>query len=190
MKSKGFTLLEILIAAAITSIVAGLLLMIMINSTGLFSRQSAKVQAGLNINDATAKFKSTVKQASSIAVLHITSSTTYTSDSQTLVLKVSSIDSSGNIIINTFDYYVYYLDQGILYLKTFPDSLSSRKAENRVFSTLVDSVSFQYFNTSNPPAEVVPANASKIRMTLVLKQKVGVDFETQVSTAEANLRNN
>lgn len=173
----------------IATVAGVLLLVIIVNSAGLFTEQSSKVQEGLNINDALSALRGDIKQASSVAVSYTEGSTTYSSSASQLVLKVSSVDSSGNIIDNVFDYFVLYLDQGAIHLKIFPDATSSRKAADSILSTIVDSLRFQYLNSANPPVEVAPASAAKIRVTLTLNKRIGTNFEISTATTEANLRN-
>lgn len=189
MKEKGLTLIEVLVAMGIAAVAGILLLVIIVNSAGLFTEQSSKVQEGLNINDAVSTLRGDIKQANSVAVSYTEGSTTYTSSASQLVLKVSSIDTSGNIIDNIFDYFVLYLDQGSLHLKIFPDATSSRKTADRILSTSVDTLRFQYLNSANPPVEVTPASATKVRAALTLKKRIGTNFETSTATTEANLRN-
>ncbi|MDO8576943.1 MAG: type II secretion system protein [Candidatus Daviesbacteria bacterium] len=189
MRERGLTLIEVLVAMGIATAVGALLVVIMVNSAGLFSKQSSKVQAGLNINDALSQIRSSIKQANAVASEYISGQTTYTTGGNQLVLKVSSVDSSGNIINNTVDYFVFFQDQSYLRFKTFPDPSSSRKESDRIFSTAVDSLNFQYFNSANPPVEVTPVSATKVRISLTLKQKIGLNFEVSTATSEANLRN-
>lgn len=181
LRVKGLTLIEVLVAMGIAAVAGVLLVVIIVNSAGLFQEQSSKVEEGLNINDALSVVRSSIKQASAMAVSYTAGSTTYTTNAGVLVLKVSSVDTSGNIIVNSFDYFVLYLDQGAIHLKIFPDAVSSRKPADRILSTSIDSLKFQYLNSANPPVEVVPVSASKVRVALTLKQKI--------STTEANLRN-
>lgn len=188
-RRNGLTLVEVLVSMGIAAVVGLLLLVVMINSTGLYTKQSSKVEQGLNLNDIFSQVRSTVKQASAIAVSYTDGATTYTTGASQLVLKIASVDSSKNIIENTFDYFVFFLDQNIFRLRTFPNVLSSRQPVNQVFSTGTDSLRFQYFNTAAPPVEVAPETASKIRITIVLKQKTGSSTETSIATSEANLRN-
>ena len=180
LRVRGLTLIEVLIAMGIATAAGVLLLVIIVNSAGLFTQQSSKVQEGLNINDALSTLRGDIKQASSVAD---------TSSASQLVLKVSSIDNLGNIIDNTFDLFVLYLDQGSIHLKIFPDATSSRKTADRILSTSVDSLRFQYLSAASPPVEVTPVSASKVRVTLTLKQKIGTKFEISTATTEANLRN-
>lgn len=164
----------------IAVVVGALLLVIIVNSAGLYYKQSSKLEGGLNSNDALFKIRQSVKEASSIDPL---------SSSEQLVLKISAIDSSGNIIDNAFDDFVFLKDQNKLRFKILPNALSSRKIQDQIFSTNVESITFQYFNLANPPVEVSPQLASKVKVSLILKQKSGADFETTIATSEASLRN-
>lgn len=186
---RGLTLIEVVITMGLVSVVGLLLVVIIVNSTGVFYKESSKLSQGLNSNDALSQIRNSVKQADSIVTSYTGGGNLYTSGVTQLVFKISSVDSSNNIILNTFDYFVFFLDQNKLRLKTFPDASSSRKARDQIFSTSVDSLKFQYFDISNPPNEVVPNVATKIRTTLILKQKSGADFETKTATSEAGLRN-
>lgn len=188
---SGLTLIEILVALAITIVAGTLLFVIIVNSAGLFSLQSSKLQGGLNINDALMEVRKSIKQASSVASSVTVGSTTYTSGVNQLVLKVSSVDSSNNIIANTYDHFVFFLDQSYFHFKIFPDPdpASSRKAADRILSTVADSISFKYFNSATPPVEVTPASAAKVYISLNLKQKAGAGFVTNTATSEASLRN-
>jgi len=186
---RGLTLIEVLVAMGIATVAGVLLVVIIINSTGLFTQQSSKVQMGLNINDALSQVRSSIKQASQIADQYTGGQTTYTTGTNQLVLKVLSIDSSGSIIDNTYDFFVFFQDQKYLRFKIFPDPSSFRKTADQVFSSSVDNLAFQYFNSANPPVEVAPTAAAKVKITLTLKQKTGVKYETQTAESEANLRN-
>lgn len=187
---KGLTLIEVLVAVGIMVVAGMLLVVIMVNSAGLFTQQSSKVEGGLNSNDALSVLRRDIKLAVSVAESYTSGSSVYTSGAGQLVLKVASINSSGNTIDNFFDYYVFNLNQGIIYLNIFPDALSSRRTSDFLLSKNVDSIRFQYFNSANPLVEVSPTSAVKIRVTLALKQKAGVNFITTTATTEANLRNN
>lgn len=184
--SAGFTLAEVTITLGVTLLVGTLLLVVIVNSAGLFYKESSKVGQGVGINDALSKMTEEIKASSAIAVSYTDGSTTYTSTSNQLVLKLSSIDSSGNILSAT-DYFVFFLDQKKLRFKTFPDPTSARKAADQIFSTNTNSLVFQYFNSSNQ--EVISSSATKVKITLKLKQKAGATDEQNIATSEANLRN-
>ncbi len=188
-RQAGFTLLELVITMGLVSVVGLLLVVIIVNSTGVFYKESSKLSQGLNSNDALSSIRGDIKQSNGVVATYTDGSTTYTSGTTQLILKLSSIDSSNNLISNTYDYFVYFLDQKKLRLKSFPDPASVRKKQDQIFSTIVDSVLFQYFNLSNPPLEVSPTTASKVKITITLKEKSGAGYETRTATSEATLRN-
>ena len=190
MKEKGITLVEALITLAIATVVGTLLLIIMVNTGGIFYKQSSKLEQGLNINDALGAIGQIVKESSSVAASYpLVPPPTYTSGAKHLVLKVPSISPSGDIIESIFDYFVFFLEGGSLRFKTFPDPQSARSAQDQIFSTKVESLLFQYLDSQIPPQEVIPTSASKIKVTLKLKQKAGTGVEQNIATKEANLRN-
>lgn len=189
LNTKGLTLIEILLAMGVAVIIGALLVVIMINSAGVFYKQSSKITEGLNTNDALAYLRQSIKQSSAVAATLTQGSAVYTSSSEQIILKISSVDSLGNIIADTYDYFVFYKDQNKLLFKTFPNAASARKAQDQIFSTSLDSLNFQYFNSQAPPLEVAPQSAAKVRISLTLKQKIGANFEQLAATTEANLRN-
>lgn len=186
---SGMTYIEILVVVTISVITGGLLLTIMANSSSLFFKQSFIVNQGLGVNDALASVKKGIKEAKAVVSSYTYDSTTYNSSSAQLILTVSALDNNGNLIPNTYDYFVYLKDQKILRLKIFPDPLSQRQQADRVLATNLDQVNFQYYNSAEPPIEVAPNQAAKVKMTLSLQQKMGLVTQNTVATAEANLRN-
>ncbi len=189
MKGKGLTLMEVLIAMGLAVATGTLLLSIMINSAGFFYKQSSKLQEGLNINDALSKVRQSTRLSSGVVSTYTSGGITYTSSATQIVLKVPALDNLGNVIANTFDYIVFFQDQTKLRYKLFPDAQSSRKSQDQIFSTSVDSLTFKYLDSQNPPNEVTPVSATKVRIILSLKQKNGQTIETNTATSEAALRN-
>lgn len=175
---KGLTLVEVLIAMGIATVVGGLLLVIIVNSTGLFLKQSSKIEQGVGANDALSAVRNSIKEARSIAVDYPPN---FTTSSTQLVLKLASVDASGNLIPDSFDYFVFFKEQSNLKFQSFPDPLSSRYAQDQLLLRGVDSLEFVYLDSSNPPQEVSPTLASKVKIAVFLKETV--------ATSEANLRN-
>ncbi len=185
----GLTFVEALVALAISAVIGGLLVALIVNSAGLFYKESSKLQGGLDINDSLSKVRESIKEANSVATSYVDGLTTYTSSQTQLVLKLPSQDSSGNIIQNTYDHYVYFKDQNYLRFKIFPDAASVIKMQDQILTNTLDSIKFQYFDLAIPPQEVVPSTASKVRVSLTLKKRVGLSFETNIATSEVLLRN-
>lgn len=184
---KGLTLPELLIAMTITVLVGGLIAGMLVNNSGVFYKQASKVGQGLGANDSLAQIRSNIKEARAVAAGYPIGSSTYTSGASQLVLRLATIGSSGNVVLNTYDYVVYHLDNNNLRMRLFPDALSQRNAENRVLANNVNSLNFQYFD--NTGSEITPTSAVRVKITLTLSQKAGAGYETSVASSEANLRN-
>lgn len=187
INAHGFTLIELIISTAVAVLVGGLLIGILVNNTGLFYKQSSKISEGVGINDALSSIRFAVKQSSAVSSGYPVTSPTFTSSSSELVLKVPSIDSSENIINDTFDYYVFTVLEQRLYLKVFPDPISTRKSVDTILSQNVNSLEFTYLDALGNP--ITPVSAVKVKINLVLSQKVGATDEVTTLQTEANLRN-
>lgn len=189
MTQKGVTLIEVLISSFIAVVVGSLMLYMIVNSSGLVYKEASTINIGLNTNDALSKVRKSIKESSAVVATFTQGLETYSSGVTMIVLKLPSLDSSGNIILDSFDHFVFFLDQNKFRFKTFPYITSSRKAQDQIFSNTADKLVFQYFNSANPPVEVIPKRAKMVRITLTLKEKSGSTYETNTATSEANLRN-
>lgn len=190
MKFKGFTLFEVMVATSITSVLGILLLLIMANSTGVNYTESSKIQQGIGINDGLTKIREQIKESAGIASNYPETGTPeFISNSGTLILKKNSIDAQGNLLNNTFDYFIFLKDQDKLRFKIYPDISSSRKSINQILAGNVLSLSFNYLNNQSPPLEVSPNTALRVKVTVSLQEKSGTSYQSSVATTEANLRN-
>lgn len=185
---KGISLVEVLLAMAVSSIVGLFLFAILVNNTGVFYNQSSKVEQGLKINDSLSTIRTAVKSSNAIAQEYPPGSPTYTSGSSQLVLRFSSLDSSGSVIQNTYDYAVFFVENQKLLYKVFPNASSTRPPSDQLLALNVDSIAFKYYDTLGQ--EVIPSTAAKVLVSVTLKTKAGNSFQTQTATTEAYLRNN
>lgn len=188
--SNGFTLVELLVTTGVIVVAGVLLLAVLVNSTGIYYKESSKIGQGLNSNDALNSIRQYVKGASAIAATYqVDELTSLVTNSSQLVLKLPSVDSNENIIPDVFDYFVFLKEEDKLRLRSYPDIQSSRLTIDQILSSNVESLLFQYFDLGLPPQEVEAQLAVKIKVTLNLKQKNGLGFEENISTSEASLRN-
>lgn len=185
----GFTLVELLITLAIGTALGAMLLVIMVNTGGIFYKESSTLQQGLNNNDAMAKINQSIRQAAGVEASYPSPSPLYVSSSTQLILKIPAQDSQGLAIQDSFDRFIFFLDGTKLRMKVFPDSQSSRKTADQIFSTNVNQLIFQYYDSQSPPQETVPGSAAKVKVTIQLQQKAGAGIERSTATTEATLRN-
>ncbi len=187
MRKKGTSLLEIIIVTAIVSVLGLLLAVILVNTNSIFHTESAKVSQGLGLNDALLNVRQNIKLSDSIAAGYPINTPTYSSSSTQLVLKIPAIDSSKNIITNTYDYIIYLVESGKFKEKVFPDSLSHRNTMDQILVSNVSSLDFQYFDDADQIA--MPVNGKKVKVTIQVRQKAGANFQSQIATSEAYLKN-
>lgn len=187
-REKGFTLLELIISSAVGVVISGLLLVIMVNSTGLFYEQSSKVSQGVSVNDTLSNIRQIARSASSVASQYPETGTPeYSSSEMSIVFKVAAIDLTGDIITNIHDYIVYYVTADKLYERTLPNAQSSREDKTHILSNRVEIIKFEYLDSLG--GLVTPDVASKVRITLGLKELISGVSQTHIATSEANLRN-
>lgn len=184
---RGFTLPEVITVTLVAVLVGVLVLGIMIQNTRIFVSESQKVSQGVGSNDALLQIKSEIKQAKSVASTYTSGGITYTTAADTLVLKIPSIDSSGNTVDNTFDYAVFTIQSGNLFFKLFPDPGSGRPGANQLLAKNVNQINFRYLDLAGNDTQATAA--IKIRVALTLQQKLGTNSESSIATSEANLRN-
>lgn len=184
---NGFTLIETLIVITIVSIIGFFVTMILVNNTGLFYLESSKVDQGVHTNNVLTSISSNVRRARSIASGYPETSPAYITSSAVLVLKLSAVDSSNNIIQDTYDYVVYYKDTDKLRFKLIPASGSQRPPVDQILAFNVDQIIFRYFDSSG--IEVSPTLAVRVQASILLKQKAGISTLSNTATTEAFLRN-
>lgn len=185
--TQGFTLLEVTIATFISSLVAGLLILIMVNNTTLQYLQSAKIAQGVSINEVLFKTKLALKEANAVSIGYPLVAPNYLSSSTTLILQLPTIDASNEIVGNSYDYMIFLLEGDKLKQKTFPNLLSKRKVTDAILAKNVASIKFDYLDSSG---QVVSAGgASKVVVTVQTREKAGKDDVISIATGGAYLRN-
>lgn len=189
--NSGFTLLEILVGMAVGVVAGGLLVSILVQSNGVFLKQGVQVSEGLSLNQSISEINADIVQSSGVVSSYpVSGQPQYTTGANVLVLQVPSINSSGNVISNVYDYIVISADTQKKYLlreMVFPDAQSSRKSLNKILSTSLNYVIFYYFDSHS--ATVSPLLATKINYSIVLNEKVGLGTKVASSSSVANLRN-
>lgn len=109
MKRQAVTLVELLIAASISTIVAGLIAAIFVSSWKAHITQEAYSELQQKGRLATDEIASAVKLSSGVVASITSNNITYTSSASSIVLKTPAI-SSDNTILAATDYFVFRLN--------------------------------------------------------------------------------
>lgn len=191
LNSKGITLTEILVTLAITAVVVTLLATIFSQNNRLFYNQQTKVSHGISSNEVINQIDDAIRGAISVEAQYPAQNPTYTSGDSTLILKLPSIDGSGNVISGVFDYMVFSKDltlPAILRQIIYTDPQSARKSANKVISTTLKSLTITYL--SDVKATVSPTSASLVNYSLILSSKQGDQTIESSASGQTRLRNN
>lgn len=187
---KGFTLVEVLLAAFVAVVVGALLVGILVNNSGFFYKQNAIISEGMGLNDSVRKIEDYIRQALSVAAGYPEASPVFTSGEQTLVLKIPALSPTG-ILVGVYDFVVVTKDQSnpkILTVKVFPDGQSQRPGAGTVLTVLLDSIEFKFMDKSGNI--VAPAQASSVGVTLKILARTGAIGSSRETSIVTTLRNN
>lgn len=188
---RGWSLLEVLIVITVAAVAGGLLISLMVSSSKLFVDQSAQISHGLSLNQTQFELTELIKSSSGVVgqypALGIPQ---YTTDSNTLVVKLPALTANGDIIDSVYDYAVIEADPvnpAILRKQIFKDNQSFRKTENKVLSTSLSSLTFNYLDISNNATS--PAQSVRVSFEIKLSTKSGFSESKNQGSGTVNLKN-
>lgn len=188
---SGVTLFELVLVMVVSGVVGILLISIFVHNNSLFYNQQVKTSQNLDLNDATTKITKDVKLASAVVSSYTSGQTTFTSSSNTLILKIPSINVGGNTISNVSDYYVITLDnQNPKLLKeiVYPDVQSSRKPSVAILGKEISNLSFYYLDVNN--SQVSPTSAVTVNFVINVSTFVNNSNQQSSTSGQVSLRNN
>lgn len=158
MKTRGSTILELAVSLAVAAIAFTILGAIFIAQGRYLAIQGAISDTQYAAFQVVDTFGLYASSASSVVASQTINGRAYASGTSTVVLKLPSIDSSGAVIANTYDYAAFGLYQGDAAKFMFDIQAaagSSRLSGQFIKAALVDKLIFRYNATT-------PANASAI----------------------------
>lgn len=189
----GFTLVEGIFSSVIGSMVLGMtmILYVEVNNNMTLGVASAEINA-----DGRLAMDRIVRDVRSAIQLEATprsiNGTNYATGDDELIIKIYSIDSTGNIIPSTYDYVVYALDSSEstqLRKIVDPDSTSNRNSLNQVIVKNINSFSL---SSNGTPLSSVGSLSSVTALEIALtvnKTPLQNKTVTQTINSEAELRN-
>lgn len=153
--SFGFTLLEAIVVIAISTVMLIVLVDLYRAYSRMYGYQKAAADTAGSATVIANELQEWVLQSKGILASGIFSGATYTTDSDTLVLSIPSVDSLGNTLTNTYDLVIFYTSGTNVYRILSPNAASSRVANTKTLTTTLASLSFTYNNASIPLANLI-----------------------------------
>ncbi len=164
-KQQGFTIMELVVVIALCSVLLLGLLALFDWHSKVFTLEQADVRATGSVRSVMNNMTKYVAQGITLESSRTISGTTYTTDADTVIVKIPSVDSSGNVIASTYDYVAYNLSNGSVTQVIEAGSGTVRTAGSKLLAENVQSFSLTYDNA-----------------TAALATYVVVDIQTRVTT--------
>src|SRR5687768_2646199 len=192
LTNKGFTVVEVIVATAITGMLIVIIMTFLVNAVVTNTVDQARadllreVQLTLDVMGRDIRLSANADENNrwedENAPGAPTDELSWASDHDTLVLATAAVDSSNNILFSDPLHYVsnknnniYFVSGGTLYKRTLADpvtgnaaqtscpaSTSDACADDRVLATSVDDFTVRYFDNQNN--EVDPTSARSIEL--------------------------
>lgn len=195
--SKGFTILEVMVATMITGALVVLIMTFMVNAVADNITATAKAdmlrEAQLTLDSVGREIRLSANADENNRWEDANAPDpdddfSWESDADTLVLATAAINSSGNILFSDPLHYVsnknnniYYVSNGTLYKRTLADPVAGNTAttscpvnasdscpDDRVLVHNVQSFQVRYFDNQN--VEIEPSEARSVELTLTMQR--------------------
>ncbi len=142
--TAAFTLVETMFASVIGILVLGMVMILYVGVQHSMTVGVALAEINADARLAMDRIVRDARWATQLETSRTLNGTTYITGNNQFVIKIPSINSSGDIIANTYDYVIYALDPSDLtQLKKIidPNASSSRTSLNQVIAKNINSFS-------------------------------------------------
>lgn len=179
---KGMTLIEVVVAIGIFILILFILWHFYFSYYQVFNFQQATSKMAGSASLSANELQSAVLQADKVIASRTISGNVFTTDQDTLILEIPSIDSSGNILSSKYDYVVFYANGSNFYKQTEADASSARVSSLKSLSSMLSNISFTYDNGD-------PAQVSRIDIDMQMQTTVNHQMTSYELQEKLYLRN-
>lgn len=191
LNNKGLSLLEILVGLSIAGLGGALIMGIFVSTNNIFVGQTIKVNQGLSLNQASLEISELIKSSAGVVSQYpVTGAAQFTTGTEVLIVKLPAVSSTGQIIDSVFDYAVITKDSTnpkILKKYVYPDGASSRNSENKVLSTSLGRLIFNYLDLSGN--YTTAGQAARVNFIINLADRGSLETQESSSSSTINLKN-
>lgn len=189
MSRKGLTLIETVVAMGLSLLVLTVLSDLFIQTRHLYLLENNTSQLTTSSQTAIARIDTIVRQGVSIE----SSYNSYTAGNNRIIIKLPTVNSAGQLLLNTYDYVIYQLDPTNttrLQEIVAADSASRRRSRTRTAMTNLASftVRYQDANGTTVSGNNLPTT-KRVTVTIDRSEKSYRDVATVSQTATIMLRN-
>lgn len=156
--ARGMTLMELIVAIALSSIVAMVLGGVFLAQSRFYALQDAISETQLDAGRALDTAGLFLSSADSVLTSQTINGHAYATGTNTLVVRLPSIDASGDIVVGSYDYAAFGLDPDDVanFMYDIQASANSARVSGKfVKATLVDKLIFRYNTVSTTAASII-----------------------------------
>jgi prepilin-type N-terminal cleavage/methylation domain-containing protein len=135
--NRGFTLVEVMFATMIGVMIMGMITVLYVGMNNSMIMGIAAAEVNSNVRVAMDQIVNDVRWSNNLEVSYPVANPGYFTGDDELILKIPSIDGSGTVVEDTYDYVVYSLDGTQLKRLVFPNEASSRNTVDRILASNV-----------------------------------------------------
>ncbi len=158
---------------------------IFVNQSTLGQKRTSQSDLEVSASSGIEIIKKAIQEAKTVVLSRSFGGTAYTSDEDTLILEIPSVNGSGDIISGSYDYIVFFIDpSNSTLLKAATESAvgSARPSATRIISSFVSSVEFRY-------NKINITDSTAIDSTIITSKTLGGQSFLGEAHAKVNLRN-
>lgn len=193
---KSFTLIEMVVVIAILTIMTAVVYQIFTHSQKTYRIEQSQTALQMDIRAAVDEIVRQIKKASSCLSSYTNGSDTYTAVSETnsdlLILKIGSEDENGNIIQDTFDYFIFRRDpasSNILQEIVLANVNSVRKSDIRTLTQNASAFSLTYLDKNGNSLNSTFEDTSMVKVTVSGEDKIYNRINKATFSSSGKLRN-
>jgi hypothetical protein len=188
MNKKGFTMVEIMVAAMLTVITITATWTLYTTHHQFYNIASIFTELRGYTKNFKTQVSKDIEEARSVVSSQSLLGTTYTTGSGELVLKCYATTATG-FDTSKYDYIAYRTSGGKIWRVVDADSASLRGDSQREFISHVYSLSFNYYDHNETELTSDYANTTRIRMSLDVRKTWAGKERSETMAASARLRN-
>jgi prepilin-type N-terminal cleavage/methylation domain-containing protein len=174
---NGFTLIELVVVIALVAITSLVLLDLFIGHNRLYQTQTSELNVTGDARTALDDISAFVRSANRAQAVY----SSFTADSQVLILQIQSVNASNQLIPATFDYAVFYLSSGNLLREVFPDATSTRAGGVKELANNVVDLEFTYNNVDF-------TQVTEVSTDITVEEDAGIQNRSITLSSQARLR--
>ncbi len=148
--ARGFTFIETLITVALFAVLVLAVTQLYVVYGRIISFQGSSLNISLGASGVVDAVRTAGLQADHVVASHTFSGTVYNSGTTTAIFELPSVDASGAVLTNTYDYVGIYASSTNVYRVIDAAAGSARVSGTKQLTSALNALSFTYDNASFP----------------------------------------